>query len=149
MQGEARLEECEGGRVDDFITRAAEELRDDGRARNLQQERVIDPVTTQGILHAEHTLYLVRLHHRFQHRAHGERRFPRCGADAAQMIRHGENRADIVRRVRRLRGDPRVVEVEPAHEASGVECRRRGIELIRRARHARPVRDHGAGDSGT
>ena len=73
----------------------------------------------------------------------------RHGGAAVQVVRHREDSAEIVGRVPPLRREPGIVEIQPPHHGADVECRRHGIEFVRRPGHAGATGKHGSGDDGS
>ena len=135
-------------RVDDLLACAAEHRGDDGRGGDANQDHVIEPDAVEAVLERQDALDLVRLDHRGEHVAHCERRLALHHALARQVVGHGEDGAEIVRRVAPLRRQPGVVEIQPAHHRADVERRLHGVELIRRAGHARAAGHHRARHNG-
>src|SRR5882762_1319346 len=91
-----------------------------------------DPV--EAVLQGEDTLNFVRLDHAGEHVAYRDR-----FAGPRKIVGHGENAAQVVRRVPPLRGQPGIVEIEPANHGADVESGVDGIELVSRAGNARAV----------
>jgi hypothetical protein len=113
-----------------------------GRRRgDLHQEHVVEADAVEGVLEREHALDLVRDDRGVEHLGDEERL-----ARARQVIRDGEDRTQVVRRMSPLRGEPGVVVVEPPDQRTGLEGRLDRIELERGRGHAGPVRHEGAGD---
>jgi hypothetical protein len=95
---------------------------------------VIEADAVEAVLQGEHALDLMRLDHGREHVAHLD-----AFAAARQVIGHGEDAAQVVRRVTPLRRQPGVVEIQPADHGADVEGRIDRIELVGRARHACPA----------
>ncbi len=131
-----------GDGIDDLVARATQHRGDHCGRGDSHENHVIQPDAIEAVLQREHALDLVRLDHRGEHVAHGERRLAFHHALARQVIRDGEDAAEIVGRVPPLGREPRVVEVEPANHRADVERRLHRLELERRARHARAARHH-------
>ena len=126
--------------VHDLFARAAKELRRDRRARDPDEQHVIEADAIEARAQREHALNLVRLDHRGEHVADRERSHAGATPAAAQIVRDREYRAEVVRRMSPLGREPGVVEVEPADHRADVERRGDRIELEARARHARSAR---------
>ena len=61
-------------------------------------------------------------------------------APPAHEVSHGENRAEIVRRMSPFCREPGIVEIQPAHERADIERGGNWVENMVRARHTRAVR---------
>ncbi len=85
----------------------------------------------------------MRLDHRGEHVAHGERL-----AAAGKPVGNGENSAEIVGGVAPLRGEPGIVEVEPPYHRADVEGGLHRIQLEARAGDARALGDRGSRNEG-
>ncbi|MNF56060.1 hypothetical protein D3C84_375390 [compost metagenome] len=118
---------------------------DRGRGQ-LDQQHVIQADPVEGIFQGEHALDLVSNDHRVQYRTHAQRRFALGHALLRQVVGHGEDAAEVVRRMPPLGRQPGVVVVQPAHAAADVPGRLERIETERGARHARAVWHDGALD---
>ena len=98
---------------------------------------MIEPNSVETVLQREHALHLVRLDHRAQHVPHRGERCARAPLGARQIIRNRQNGAEIIGRVTPFRGEPGIVEVQPAYRRADVEGRADRIEFPGRAGHTR------------
>ncbi len=89
-----------------------------------------------SFLEGDHALDLVRLDHRGEHVAHDDR-----SAVAGQPVCDRENSAEVVRGVAPLRGEPGIVEIEPADGRADAEGRLHRVQLEARAGDARALGD--------
>ena len=80
------------------------------------------------------------------HSSVGEGEGSACGDLAAQVISDAEDGAEVVGGMAPFGGEPSVVEIEPADDATDVEGRGDGVEFEACARDARAVVDGHAGD---
>ena len=129
--------------VDDLLARAAEQRGDHRGGCDPDQQHMVEPDAIEAVLQGENALDLVRLDHSREHIAHRDRL-----AGAREVVGHGENSAQIIRRVAPLRRQPRVIEVEPANHGADVEGRVDGIEFVGGAGNARAVGEGGARNHG-
>ncbi|MCY1419442.1 hypothetical protein D9M71_350320 [compost metagenome] len=136
----------EGG--EHLLTAGAHQPGADGGAGQFDQEHMVQADAVEGVLQGEHTLYLVGHDHGVQHCAHGQWRFAVGDALLRQVIGHGEDAAEVVRRVAPFGGQPGVVEIQPAHHGADVPGGLDRIEAETGAGDARAVRYHGAFDDG-
>ena len=104
-------------------------MRHHGGRGHLHQNNVIQANLVEGVLQREAALDLVRLDHRRQHGAHGERRLSGRYRGARKPVGDGENAAQVVRRMAPLGSQPGVVEVEPANHGADVEGGLHRVEL--------------------
>jgi hypothetical protein len=132
-----------GQRVDDLVLRQPEHVRDDGRGGHLHQHDVVEADPIEAVLEGDDTLDLVRLDHRGEDVPHDQRLPARRDGGAREPVGRHEDAAEVVRGMTPLGREPGVVEVEPSHHRAEVERGLHGIELVRRAGHARAVRHHG------
>ena len=75
----AAVEEGVGERVDDLLARAAEQRGGDGGRGDAHEQDVVEADAVEAVLQREHALDFVRLDHRGEHVAHGDRA-SRCGS---------------------------------------------------------------------
>ena len=102
--------------------RAAEHRGRDGGRGDAHEEDVIEADAVEAVLQREHALDLVGLDHRGRaRRAPSSGGLPVACGRAAQIIRDGEDRAEVVGRMAPLGGEPGVVVIEPADQCS--RCR--------------------------
>ena len=109
---------------------------------------MIETDTVIAILECEHALDFVRLDHRCQYIMHRQWSLARRPILPAQIIRHGEDAAEIVGWMSPFGGEPGVVEVKPAVHCADVERRHNRFELVRRSRNSRTARQCGACNDG-
>ena len=117
------VDEGVGHRADDFVARETEHLRHHGRRRNFDEHHVIESDAIEAVFERDDPLDLVGLDHRRQHIAHRARRFAAGDGGTREPIRGGQNGAQVVGGVAPLRGEPSIVEVEPANQGADVERR--------------------------
>ena len=137
-----------GHGIGDLFLRQAKHLGYDGGAGYLDQHDVIEPHLVEGIFQRDAALDFVGLDHAGEHIFHGERFLARSDGVARQPVCRGENAAEVIRWVTPLRGEPGVVEIQPADHRTDVEGGLYRIELELRAGDFRAVGHHGAGDDG-
>ena len=125
---------------DHVVLRPAQHRRGDRGGRQPHQDHVVQADAVERVLQRIDALDLVRLDRPSQHVAHGDR----LALLARLPVGDRQDRAEGVRRVPPLGGQPGVVEVEPSDQRADVECGLRRIELERRARHAGAARDFAA-----
>src|SRR3974390_1061409 len=97
---------------------------------------MIQSDAVEAVLQGEHTLYFMSLDHAGEHIAHRH-----TLARTRQVVGHWENSAQIVRGVAPLRGQPGVVEIQPANHGADIECRGDRIQLVSRAGNPRAARE--------
>jgi hypothetical protein len=107
-----------------------------GGGGDFDEQHVIEPDAVEGVLQCEHALDLVRDDRRVEHVADRDRR-PRT----VEVVGEREDRTEVVRRMAPFGGKPRVVVVEPSDQCADVERSLDRIELERRRRDARAVRN--------
>src|SRR5882672_7671481 len=95
---------------------------------------MIETDSVEAVLQGEDTLDFVRLDHAGEYVAHRDR-----FAGPREIVGHGENSTQVVRRVPPLRRQPGIVEIEPANHGADVEGGVDGIELVSSAGNARAV----------
>ncbi len=95
---------------------------------------MIEPDSIEAVFQGQDALDFVRLDHAGEHVAHRD-----SFAGSRQVVGHGENAAQIVRGVSPLRGQPGIVEIQPANHGPDVEGRVDGIEFVGGAGNARTV----------
>ena len=74
------------------------------------------------------------LDHGLQHGFHGQRCFTVGHSPARKVIRHGQDPAQVIRRVPPFRRQPGVVVVQPAHDTPDIPGRLYRVQLERRTR---------------
>ncbi len=119
--------------------REPEQRRDHGGRGHLHQHDVVQAHLVEAVLERDAALDLVRLDHRGEDIAHGERRAARGHVVARNPVGDREDAAQVVRRVAPFGREPGVVEVEPADHRADVECRLDRIELVGGPGHLRAV----------
>ena len=122
--------------VDDLIARAAEHRGGDRRRSNAHEQHVIEADAIEAVLQRSDALDLVRLDHRRQHIANHQALLALRSTAAREIVRDGEDCAEVVGRMAPLRREPGVIEIEPADHRADVESGLHRIELVRSARHA-------------
>jgi hypothetical protein len=109
---------------------------------------VIEPHAIETVFEREDALDFVRLDHRDENVAHGITQFQISDFGfriSTQVIRHGKDRAEVVRRMPPLGGEPGVIEIQPADERADIERCRYGIEDVFGSRHPDAVWHDGSG----
>ena len=130
-----------GKRVEQVVARAAEQARRHGGGGDAHEQHVVQPDAVEAVFQREDALDFVRLDHGHEHVAHRQRFAP-----AREVVRHGEDRTEVVGRVAPLGGEPGVVEVEPAHRRADVEG---GLDRVQFKGSSRdPRADPGQGRAG-
>src|SRR5215471_9187047 len=97
----------------------------------------------EAVFQCEDTLNFVRLNHGDQNVTHRESLTPLANRVSAQVICNSENSTEIIRRMSPFRGEPRVVEIEPAHDCTDIERSLNGVEFVAGSRYARTRARHG------
>ena len=143
------VDEGVGHRADDFVARETEHLRHHRRRRNFDEHHVIESDAIEAVLEGDDPLDLVGFDHGRQHLAHRARRFAAGDRGTREPIRGGEDGAQVVGGVAPLRGEPSIVEVEPANQRADVERRLHRIELKLGAGDASAIGHRRAGDDGS
>ena len=119
-----------GHRIQHLLAVPTEQLRDHGCRRDAYEQHVVETDAVETVLQCDHALYFVRFDHRCQHIVHRQRILARGTILPAQVIGHGQDAAEVVRRVAPFRRKPCVVEIEPAVHRADVECRHHGVEFV-------------------
>jgi hypothetical protein len=120
----------------DRVAVEAEQPAGDCSRSDLDEQDVVEADAVERVIEREHALDLVRNHGGDEHLAHRH-----VVAAARAPVGDGEDRAEVVGRVRPLRGQPRIVVVEPANQRPDVERGLHRVELVRRSGHAGAVLD--------
>ncbi len=129
--------------IDDLIARPTEHRRDHRGGRYAYEKHMIEADAVETVLQSKHALNLMGLDHLGQYVAN----FDRLAA-TRQIIRHGQDTAQIIRRVTPFSRQPGVVEIQPANHAADIERRVDGIEFVRGPGHARAAGEGRAGNHG-
>jgi hypothetical protein len=108
---------------------------------------MVEADAVERVFQGNHPLDFVGHDHRVQHRAHRQRCVAIGHALLRQVIRHGKDPAEVIRGMPPFGGEPGVVVVEPAHDATDVPGRLDRVQAKRRARHPRTERHHSALDN--
>ncbi len=132
-------------RVDDLVAVAAQHACHHRRAGQLHQDHVVEPHPVEAVLQGHHALDLVSLDHGGEDVADDQGLLAACHCGARQPVGGGEDAAEVVRGVAPFRGQPGVVEVQPADHGADVEGRLYRIELELRAGHLGAVGHHRPG----
>ena len=117
---------------------AAEKLRGDGGGGDADEQHVIKADAVETVFERENALDFVRLDHRGEDIADGESLFAFGTLAAAEVIGDAKDRAEIVGGMAPFGGKPGVVEIQPADDATDVECGGDGIEFVTGAGNAAP-----------
>ena len=133
-----------GQRVDDLRLGAPEHLRHHRRGSDAHQQHMAQTHAVEAVLQRDDALDLVRLDHGRQHVAHQQRRLAGRHVALGQVVRHGKNATQVVRRMAPFGGQPGVVVVQPADDATDVPRRFHRVEPELGAGHARAMGNHGA-----
>ena len=128
----------------DLLAVAAQHMGDHGGGGHPYQQHMAQADTVEAVLQRQHPLDFVGFDHGFQHILHGQRRLAIGQPLLGQVIGHSKNAAQIVRRMAPLRGQPGVVEIQPANDAADVPGGFHWIKNERRARYTCAVGYHGA-----
>ena len=138
------IDEGVGECVDDLVAATAEHRGGDGGRGDAYQQHVVEAAAVEGVLERQHALDLVRLDQGGEQVAHGGRRAAFEHGATRQVIAHGQDGTEVVGRMAPLRGQPGVIEVEPADQRADVEGGLHGVEFERGAGHARAAGHRGA-----
>ena len=134
-----------GHGVDDFIAGQAHQARYHRGGSHLDQQHVIEADAIEAVLQRDHALNFMRFDHAGEDIAHGQRFFAGSNGLARQVVGHGQDAAEVVGGVTPFRGQPGVIEVEPANHAADVECGHHRVKLEGGAGHLGAVGHRRAG----
>ncbi len=105
---------------------------------------MVEANTVETVFERQHALDLVCLDHPAEHVANDGWLPALHDRLARQIVGDRENAAQIVGRMAPLRGEPRIVEVEPADHRPDVESGLHRVQFERCARHTRATRHYRA-----
>ena len=128
-----------GDRRHDLLAAATEHAGNDRGRGNAHQQHVVQTHAVEAVLQRQHALDLMRLDHRGQYVAHGQRIFAFGEVAARNVIGHGKDRTKVVRRMTPFGCQPGVVEVEVADQHAQVERGLGGLQFMAGARHTGPA----------
>ena len=78
--------------------------------------------TVKTVFQGEYTLDLMGLDHAVKDVCDGQRVSPCADIFQAEIVGDRENAAKIIGRMPPLRGQPGIVEIQPAHQRADIEC---------------------------
>src|SRR6516162_539371 len=96
----------------------------------------------EAVFQCEDPLDLVRLNHGYENITHRESLNSLAHTVSAQVICDSENGTEIIRRMSPFRGEPRVVEIEPAHDRADIERGLNRVQLVTGSRYTRARARH-------
>ena len=135
-----------GQRCQQLLAVSAHQLGGDRRGGDFHQQHVIEADAVEGVFQGDHALNLMGHDHCFQHRTYGQRCIAIGHAFLREVIGHGQDAAEVIRRVAPFGGEPGVVVVEPTHDAADVPRGFYRVQSERGARYTRAKRHHRALD---
>src|SRR5690606_15541157 len=105
------------------------------RGSQFDEEYMIKPNLVERIFERHYALYLVRTDHGIQHIVHGKWSLSAGYRRSRQPVGCRQYAPQVIGWMPPLRGQPRVVEVEPPDHRTDIESGMHGVQLIRRTRH--------------
>src|SRR5215469_215044 len=103
---------------------------------------MIKPDTIEAVFQCKDTLDLVRLNHAYENIKHRESLTSLANTVSTQVICDSENSTEIIRRMSPFRGEPGVVEIEPAHDCADIERCLNRVQFVSGSRYARTLARH-------
>ncbi len=133
-------------RIDDLFAGQAKHACHDRGGGHFDQHHVVEADLVEAVFQREAALDFVRLDHRREHVLHRERLPADRDCVARQPIGGRENAAQVVGRMPPFRGQPGVVEIQPADHRADIERGLHRIELEPGSGHLGAIGHDGAVD---
>ncbi len=135
-------------RIDDLFAGQAKHACHDSGGGHFDQHNVVEADFIEAVFQREAALDFMRFDHRREHVLNRERLPADRHCVTRQPIGGRENAAQVVGRMPPFRGQPGVVEIQPADHRADIERGLHRIELERRSGHLGAIGHDGAGTTG-